>query len=122
MKEKSLKSLKYWDGLINGYVLAILENYSIGEDRNLEVYAEYRKEGWTMVFEWKIGYKVGNRGSWDKMPEDNEDITDIQEFYFKLDENPNKVAKEIVGQLEIIEMLPSPEDNEIEEEDEPDYE
>ena len=56
------------------------------------------------------------------MPEDNEDITDIQEFYFKLDENPNKVAKEIVGQLEIIEMLPSPEDNEIEEEDEPDYE
>ena len=111
MKEKSLK---YWDGFINGYVLAILENYSIGEDRNL-------KEGWTMVFEWKIGYKVVNRGSWDKMPEDNEDITDIQEFYFKLDENPNKVAKEIVGQLEIIEMLPSPEDNEIEE-DEPDYE
>ena len=55
------------------------------------------------------------------MPEDNEDITDSQEFYFKLDENPNKVAKEIVGQLEIIEMLPSPEDNEIEE-DEPDYE
>ena len=119
MKEKSLK---YWDGFINGYVLAILENYSIGEDRNLEVYAEYRKEGWTMVFEWKIGYKVVNRGSWDKMPEDNEDITDIQEFYFKLDENPNKVAKEIVGQLEIIEMLPSSEDNEIEEEDEPDYE
>lgn len=118
MKEKSLK---YWDGFANGYVLAILENYGIGEDRNLEVYAKYRKEGWIMMFEWKKGYKIGNRGNWDKMPEDNEDITDIQEFYFKLDENPNKVAKEIVGQLEIIEMLPSPEDNEIEE-DEPDYE
>ena len=119
MKEKSLK---YWDGFTNGYVLAILENYGIEECRNLEVYAKYRKEGWTMVFEWKIGYIAGYSGSFNEMPEDNEDVMDNQEFYFRLDENPEKVAKEIICQLEIIEMLPSPEDNEIEEEDEPDYE
>jgi len=45
---------------------------------------------------------------------------DNQEFYFRLDENPDKVAKEIIGQLEIIEMLPNPEENQIE--NEPDYE
>ena len=116
MKEKSLK---YWDGFTNGYVLAILENYGIEECRNLEVYAKYRKEGWTMVFEWKIGYIAGYSGSFNEMPEDNEDVMDNQEFYFRLDENPDKVAKEIIGQLEIIEMLPNPEENQIE--NEPDY-
>ena len=120
--KNQIRTLEFWDAFTTGYIEGLLfQMFEISEEKSLNYYVINYKDGWALCFEWKVGYISGASGTWDSAPEDNEDKTDEQTFYFSFNENPEKVKREILEQLETIADLPNPEDIELEA-DEPDFE